>query len=98
MESTESGTAVTAYLTDGTVVARHPRLGIGAGYWQPIGRDTIASWVGFSSAPGSHTQMLSEATIDSDGGSMSMTSILKDANPGSEEERIATATRLHLEP
>jgi hypothetical protein len=98
LESTESGTAITAYLTDGTVVARHPRLGVGAGYWQPLDGDTITTWVSFRSAPGWDMQMRSQATMASDGESMSMTAIFKDTNTGAEDERIATATRLHLEP
>jgi hypothetical protein len=98
LESTELGTGLTAYLTDGTVIARDPRLGVGAGYWQPLDDDTIASWVSFPSAPGSDKQMRSEASIAPDGESMQMTSILKDNGTGSEEERTATATRLHLEP
>ncbi len=98
LESTELGMGVTAYLTDGTLIARDPRLGVGAGYWQPLDDDKIATWVSFPSAPGSDKQMRSEASIAPDGESMSMTSILKDNGTGSEEERTATARRLHLEP
>jgi hypothetical protein len=98
LESTELGRGITAYLTDGTVITRDPRLGVGAGYWQPLDDDKIATWVSFPSAPGSDKQMRSEASIAPDGESMSMTSILKDNGTGSEEERTATARRLHLEP
>jgi hypothetical protein len=96
LEPTELGTAITAYLTDGTVIARDPRYGVGAGYWQPLDAHTIASWVGF---PTPHeVQIRSEATIATDRESMSKTSILRDANTGSEEAGSVTATRLHLEP
>jgi hypothetical protein len=98
LESTELGTSITAYLTDGTIIARDPRHGVGVGYWQPLENDTIASWVSFPSAPGSGKQMRSEARMAPDEESMSMTSILKDNETGSEDERTATVTRLHLEP
>jgi hypothetical protein len=98
LESTELGTAITAYLTDGTVIARDPSHGVGVGYWQPLEDDMLASWVSFPSAPGSNKQLRWEASIAPDGESMSMTSILRDNGTGSEEERTATATRLHLEP
>jgi hypothetical protein len=98
LEPTELGTGITAYLTDGTLIARDPRHGVGAGYWQPLDDDTIASWISFPSSPGSGRQMRSEANVAPDGESMSMTSILKDNGTGSEEARTATATRLHLEP
>ncbi len=71
--------------------------GVGAGYWQPLDDDTIASWVSFPSAPGSDKQMRSEATIAPDGESMSMTSILKDnghrLGGGAHRHREATAPR-----
>ncbi len=96
LEPTDLGSAITAYLTDGTVIARDPRYGAGAGYWQPIDAHTIASWVGFPTLQ--RIEIRTEATIAPDGESMSKTSILRDTNTGSEEAGTATATRLHLEP
>lgn len=98
LESTELGTGITAYLSDGTVIARDPLLGVGAGSWQPTADDTIASWISFPSAPAWGKQRRSEATIALGGESMSLRTIVKNNRTGSEEEGTATATRLHLEP
>ena len=98
LESTELGTGVTAYLTDGTVIARDPRLGVGRRLLAAARRRQDRQLGQLPVRPGSDKQMRSEASIASDGESMSMTSILKDNGTGSEEERTATATRLHLEP
>jgi len=94
----EEGTAITAHLTDGTVVALDPRFGTGAGYWQPLDADTIASSVGFSTHAEQDHHVWSEAVVDPDGETMRITYRHQDESGGPVENGQATAARLRIEP
>jgi hypothetical protein len=98
LQPTGDATAIVAYLTDGTVVARHPTLGTGAGSWQSTGNDSRAASVFFATVPGQDHHLLWEATIGPDEQHMSIEYELKDANSGAVETRAVEANRLRLEP
>ncbi len=98
LQATDSGTAITAYLTDGTAVVRDPRYGTGAGYWQPLDADTFATWVAFSTHPDHDHHLWSEATTGPDGETLMISYKHQDKFSGSVETGRATATRLRIEP
>jgi|GEM_PF-5286115 len=97
LQPTDSGTAITAYLTDGTAVVRDPRYGTGTGHWQPLDPDTIAAWVAFSTLT-SHDHLWSEATTGPDGDTLSISYKHQDKSGGPVETGQAEASRLRIEP
>jgi hypothetical protein len=98
LQPTEGAMAVVAYLADGTVVARHPAYGTGAGYWQPTDADSIAASVFFATTPHQDHSLLWEATISQDEQRQSIEYQLVDTNSGAIDAGTAEAERLRLEP
>jgi hypothetical protein len=98
LTSLEEGTAITAHLADGTVIALDPRYGTGAGYWQPLDADTIASWVGFSTHAQQDHHVWAEAVIDPANDTMHITYEHQDKSGGPVETGEASATRLRIQP
>lgn len=98
LQEIADGTLVTAYLTDGTLIARHPTWGTGTGYWQPIDADTRASSVFFATTRGKDHHLLSEATVARDMQTMTSRYELKEKHLGEVDAGDATATRLQLSP
>lgn len=98
LEETADGPAIVAYLADGTAITHHPLYGTGAGYWQPIDADTIASSVAFPERRLRDYHLRSSATVGSDEQTMSVQYQLVERNYGSEENGEASATALRLDP
>jgi hypothetical protein len=98
LQPTEAATALVAYLSDGTVIARHPTYGTGTGSWQPTGSDSIAASVSFATLRLQDRRLLWEATIDPVEQRMSIEYQLVDANSGAVLEGSTGATRLSLAP
>lgn len=98
LQSAGGTTAVVAYLTDGTVVARHPTYGTGVGHWQPVGAQRLAASVFFGTTTVEDRRLLWEATTSEEQQHMSIDYQLVDANSGAIETGAADATRLSLAP
>ena len=98
LTSLEEGAAITAHLTDGTVITLDPRYGTGVGYWQPLDAGTVASSVGFSTHPQQDHHLWSEAVIDPDGDTMHISYKHQDESGGPVETGSTSATRLRIEP
>jgi hypothetical protein len=98
LQEIADGTLVTAYLTDGTLIARHPVYGTGTGYWQPIDAITRASSIFFATTQGRDHHLLSESTMADDMQTMTSRFELKERHLGKVDAGDATATRLDLEP
>jgi hypothetical protein len=98
LEATDGGTAITAYLSDGTIVTRDPRYGAGVGYWRPLDEDTITAWVGFTTNASQDHQRWSEATTSTDAQTLSIEYRHQDLSGGPAETGSTSATRLRIEP
>ena len=98
LQPTEGATAVVAYLSDGTVIARHPTYGTGTGSWQPTGNDSIAASISFATMRLQDRRLLWEATTDPDEQRMSIAYQVVDANSGAVLAGSTGATRLSLAP
>jgi hypothetical protein len=99
LQETDAGTAIIAFLADGTLVARDPRYGTGIGSWQPMGAGRTIGVIRFSTRLAQDHRVWLESTLLPDGDSMSIQFQHQDKSAGPDlDVGTATAVRLTFEP
>ena len=97
LQETDQGMVITALLTDGTVVARDPRYGTGAGFWRPTGAGSLVSSVAYPGRALQDHRMVAESTVDPGWSTLSIRYRHVDRFSGDPpEEGTASAVRLEL--